>query len=475
MASNFREYDLSGEGDQSLEASSDGNESTEENDTLAIPERDTSIDFSQYYLSKELDDEDHFEGLVPILSRLKKKEVWFIIGGKPIRFGMKEFAVIIGLNCRKYATDKALYEEKKAKDFLDVVMNKYSNLIGNDLKKKLESNRLDAQTKLKIAMVWFVHSFLCVGDPKRIVDIETMQMVTNWDCFNAYPWGRRSFEMTIESFLDVNLKKKSAQWKENKSKSKGYGLQGFPWAFMVWAFEAIPILGEAFGQPLTKSPYSLFPRLIRWYGKKKTPPDYQTFLSLLSQKKYLVNWENLEDEVDENIDRLTKAVDGVTQLIKCSLERPEFSVAVDHGRHETGFRRQPSMGVTEDTNVLNKLSQLVKFCKEMLDEMKVQNKKLHDKMDGLDVKFDNLTGIVDELRVQVENLSKNKSNLTVDDEQTSPLEKAVTVEDEKKENNVVEKDAAIKFPKEGTTKAKRARKTNPKYNFLMKWRLEKRK
>ncbi|KAM3321104.1 hypothetical protein P3S67_008306 [Capsicum chacoense] len=224
----FQEYDLSGEGDQSLEASSDENESTEENDTLAIPERETSIDFSQYYLSKELDDEDHFEGLVSILSRLKKKEVWFIIGGKPIRFGMKEFSVIIGLNCGKYATDKALYEEKKAKDFLGVVMNKYSNLIGNDLKKKLESNRLDAQTKLKIAMVWFVHSFLCVGDPKRIVDIETMQMVTNWDCFNAYPWGRRSFEMTIESLLDVNLKKKSAQWKENKSKSKGYGLQGFP-------------------------------------------------------------------------------------------------------------------------------------------------------------------------------------------------------------------------------------------------------
>ncbi|KAM3321103.1 hypothetical protein P3S67_008305 [Capsicum chacoense] len=226
---------------------------------------------------------------------------------------------------------------------------------------------------------------------------------------------------------------------------------------MVWAFEAIPILGEAFGQPLTKSSCSLFPRLIR------------------CQKKYLVNWENLEDEVDENIDRLTKAVDGVTQLIKCSLERPKFLVVVDHGRHETGFRRQPSMEVTEDTNVLNKLSQLVKFCKEMFDEMKVQNKKLHDKMDALDVKFDKLTGIVDELRVQVENLSKKKSDLTVDDEQTSPLEKAITVEDEKKENNVVEKDVAIKFLEEGTTRAKRARKTNPKYSFLMKWRLEKRK
>ncbi|PHT99067.1 hypothetical protein BC332_32060 [Capsicum chinense] len=137
------------------------------------------------------------------VSRSKKKEVWFIIEGKPIRFGMKELAVITGLNCGKYPTNKALYEEKKAKDFLGVVMNKDRTLIGNDLKKKPEGNRLDAQTKLKIAMVWFIHSFLCAGDPKRIVDIEMMQIVTNWDCFNAYPWGRRSFEMTIESLLDV--------------------------------------------------------------------------------------------------------------------------------------------------------------------------------------------------------------------------------------------------------------------------------
>ncbi|KAF3624212.1 hypothetical protein FXO38_30375 [Capsicum annuum] len=333
-----QEYDLSGERDQSLEASSDGNESTEENDTLVIPECKTSIDFSQYYLSKELDDEDHFDALMSILSRWdvvenikkklmkakvsKKKEVWFIIEGKPIRFGMKEFAMITGLNCGKYPPNKALYEEKKAKDFLGVVMNKDSNLIGSDLKKKMESNRLDAQTKLKITM--------------------------------------------------------------------------------VWDFEAIPILGEAFGQPLTKSPCLLFPRLIRWYGKKRTPPDYHTVLLTIQNK------ENLEDEVDENIDRLTKAVDGMTQLIKYFLERPEFSVVVDHGRHETSFRRQPSMRVTEDTNVLNKLSQLVKFCEEMLDEMKVQDKKLHDRMDGLDVKVDKLTDIVDELRVQVENLSKKE-------------------------------------------------------------------
>lgn len=48
---------------------------------------------------------------------------------------------------------------------------------------------------------------------------------------------------------------------------------------------------------------------------------------------------------------------------------------------------------------MNKLSLLVKFHEDMFDEIEVQNKKLHDRMDGFDVKVDKLTGIVDDLRV----------------------------------------------------------------------------
>ncbi|XP_059306544.1 uncharacterized protein LOC132057987 [Lycium ferocissimum] len=154
------------DGDESSETSSNGDESAEENDILLIPERETSVDLSQYSLRKELEDEDHFDGLVSILSRwdvvkiiqyylekekvynqfmnscfgcllkvnlenwnknfcgqivhyllqrrvvsLKKKEVWFIIDGKPIRFGMKEFAMITGLNCGKIPTGRVLYDE----------------------------------------------------------------------------------------------------------------------------------------------------------------------------------------------------------------------------------------------------------------------------------------------------------------------------------------------------------------------------
>ncbi|XP_060179062.1 uncharacterized protein LOC132609210 [Lycium barbarum] len=102
-----------------------------------------------------------------------------------------------------------------------------------------------------------------------------------------------------------------------------------------------------------------------------------------SKKSYLINWEDLKDEVDENIDRLTKAISGVTRLVNSPLERHEITVAMDHDGHENDIRRQPSEGVTENINLSDspdKLSQLIELCANMFDEMKDMNKKLNERI-----------------------------------------------------------------------------------------------
>ncbi|KAK6773572.1 hypothetical protein RDI58_028810 [Solanum bulbocastanum] len=104
-------------------------------------------------------------------------------------------------------------------------------------------------------------------------------------------------------------------------------LQGFSWALFVWAFEAIPILGETFGEPSTQSPLPL-PRLQRWFVKKPTIPDYDK-MSLVFEN----NKKDLEDKADDKIDELTKEIDG----------RP--MVSTNHNMHETVSSRQPSEGV----------------------------------------------------------------------------------------------------------------------------------
>ncbi|KAG5590544.1 hypothetical protein H5410_041058 [Solanum commersonii] len=80
------------------------------------------------------------------------------------------------------------------------------------------------------------------------------------EAFNNYPWGHESFELTIKYLL------KPLGPKTNN-------LFGFPWAFMAWAFEAIPHLRH---QVNTEEEIS-FPRILRWLREKtktvKNPPD----------------------------------------------------------------------------------------------------------------------------------------------------------------------------------------------------------
>ncbi|KAJ8567604.1 hypothetical protein K7X08_019812 [Anisodus acutangulus] len=78
-----QEHDISSEGVQSSKTfsdrdefsgtSSDVDECIEENDTLLMIERETSIDLSRYGLRKELDDKDHFDGVLN--SPLERHEI----------------------------------------------------------------------------------------------------------------------------------------------------------------------------------------------------------------------------------------------------------------------------------------------------------------------------------------------------------------------------------------------------------------
>ncbi|CAF2086904.1 unnamed protein product [Brassica rapa subsp. narinosa] len=49
-----------------------------------------------------------------LLKIRKKHEVWFLFARKPIRFSIREFALVTGLNCRRYPP----HSKKRSKKFL---------------------------------------------------------------------------------------------------------------------------------------------------------------------------------------------------------------------------------------------------------------------------------------------------------------------------------------------------------------------
>ncbi|XP_038891747.1 pescadillo homolog [Benincasa hispida] len=86
-------------------------------------------------------------------------------------------------------------------------------------------------------------------------------MLDDEERFRSYPWGRVSFELTIEFFKKVVINKPSSIF-----------LQGFPLGLVYWAFEIIPRLSNptiGFARRIKSDG----PRLTQWESQE--PNDWQ--------------------------------------------------------------------------------------------------------------------------------------------------------------------------------------------------------
>ncbi|KAM3220457.1 hypothetical protein P3L10_024988 [Capsicum annuum] len=195
----------------------------------------------------------------------KLHEIWFNINDRPACFGLKEFALITGLNCGRYLRDSRyikVMEEGEA--FFKKIVKKRS-VNANRLLKLIRGGRLDKENKFKCCLVWFVHCILLARDLSKIVDIDTIKMVDNLGFFEKYPWGKESFSLNLDYLkkrIDFSRQKKTF---ETKGVSL-YALYEFFWVFMIWIYEVFFALGRENGKS-TEDPLSI-PRLLRWSTSK---------------------------------------------------------------------------------------------------------------------------------------------------------------------------------------------------------------
>ncbi|KAF3657933.1 putative glycerol-3-phosphate 2-O-acyltransferase 6-like [Capsicum annuum] len=99
-------------------------------------------------------------------------------------------------------------------------------------------------------MLYFVHNFLCAKDLSTKFSSKWVLLSADRDAFSAHPWGRVSYDLTIEYLL-----------KAVNPNVKISNLYVFPWAFMCWTFEAIPPLRKKFK---VFSEEMSSPRILRW-------------------------------------------------------------------------------------------------------------------------------------------------------------------------------------------------------------------
>ncbi|KAF8092706.1 hypothetical protein N665_0403s0013 [Sinapis alba] len=150
------------------------------------------------------------------LMTTKLYELWWMFTGKPIWYGIGEFALVTGLNCGKVSTTSlgtslGGHPKKKGKSKgKDVVGSSavLKALFGTEDKITLEwiLSRLalgekykDSDTCFKLALFLLVEGILCHNSGSTSVRPEVVELVDDIDAFLKYPWDRESFFLIVNS------------------------------------------------------------------------------------------------------------------------------------------------------------------------------------------------------------------------------------------------------------------------------------
>ena len=204
----------------------------------------------------------------------KDNEIWILLKSKGLRFSKEEFALITGLSfgpitkCDKKSLrirDTYFKGENKVRN--DELEKVFLSLGEEKKKKKNKKNKkkgFEDEEVIKLALLYFLEHVLFGKEGKNLIDMEWVALVDNLEAFNKYPWGGICYERTLFG-LQRALENRVSKY-QDKKKTKGeaaveaYSLVGFPYAFQVWAYEAIPLIGLKYVTRVSER----YPRILNW-------------------------------------------------------------------------------------------------------------------------------------------------------------------------------------------------------------------
>jgi len=184
--------------------------------------------------------------------RILKKELWCLVAGQPIRFGLNEFCHITGLNnplpkekIEPEADYKAFFRE------LGVPTSEGPKL--EELRQSLVMCRAWPPKKRR----WFgLLTLLAIGlyglHPNSRIPFESAKRVFDDEAMKTYPWGRTAFEALVVSI------------KLLRPIGKTYTISGMTFVLQAWAYDSIITNTEQFGNVVKEDEIPL----LRWGGNR---------------------------------------------------------------------------------------------------------------------------------------------------------------------------------------------------------------
>lgn len=140
----------------------------------------------------------------------KKKECWFIVNGVPVRYSLREMALMSGLNCKKYPPEKRVV--RRSEDDVRFAAKHFplgSTISLKEVEKKLLSmdkpSGDDDNERLKMAVLYFLSSIIIGkrkgGEQAPSVDKLFIDAVDDLEMCKTYPWGRLAFDENMKDIF----------------------------------------------------------------------------------------------------------------------------------------------------------------------------------------------------------------------------------------------------------------------------------
>ncbi|KAF3443868.1 hypothetical protein FNV43_RR13558 [Rhamnella rubrinervis] len=167
---------------------------------------------------------------------------------------------------------------------------------------------------VKLALLYFLETVILSKEKPTPIPVERVDMLDDIKYFLTYPWGTLSYNATVKSMRGCPSKRSNA--------SHTYSITGFPIAFMVWGYETIPSLAEAFG---IKSSLPRCPRMRNWtisgMPKKKILEDIfvgrggNSVEDRLLMEERLSSIDSRQSSIDSRLSSIDRKLDCLIKLL----------------------------------------------------------------------------------------------------------------------------------------------------------------
>ncbi|GFP82531.1 hypothetical protein PHJA_000396100 [Phtheirospermum japonicum] len=230
-------------------------------------------------------------------------ELWYRVGGRFIRFSKYEYALVTGLSFRPTAFDPSAEHHPPASGLYSRHY-RGRRLKMNTLRRDFTDGvfRGSPADALKVAKLLIVYYLLFGMDGKqRCIDEWAWTLIEDSDGWETFMWGKYTYQILLRYLQRVPTELPN-------SKAASYRLHGYAWAFLIWAFEAIPELGNACGVPTSDD---VLPRCLRWRFQTKNQVDMgglydrqmevQSTLEPSAKEQRKSYWEHIHDDLQSGV------------------------------------------------------------------------------------------------------------------------------------------------------------------------------